>query len=113
LAGDRESNVTRTRRIIVAALTLVGSLVSMNASTAIAADPEPRQILAPTGTLRVGLYPGTPTSILPDPKSGGPRGVGYDLGKELARRLDVPYEPVVLVSAAIARAGLRGTVTKQ
>jgi polar amino acid transport system substrate-binding protein len=92
--------MTRTRRNIIAALTLVGSLVSINASIVIAADPEPRQILAPTGTLRVGLYPGTPTSILPDPKSGGPRGVGYDLGKELARRLDVPYAPVVFAKNA-------------
>jgi polar amino acid transport system substrate-binding protein len=50
---------------------------------------------SPTGKLRVGLYPGTPTSILPDAQSGGPRGVGYDLGKEVARRLGVPFEPVV------------------
>jgi polar amino acid transport system substrate-binding protein len=99
-AGDRESSMTRMRQIIVAALTIGGSVVSVNASIALAADPEPRQILAPTGTLRVGLYPGTPTSILPDPKSGGPRGVGYDLGKELARRLDVPYVPVVFAKNA-------------
>jgi polar amino acid transport system substrate-binding protein len=26
---------------------------------------------------------------------GGPKGVGYDLGKELAARLGVPFEPVV------------------
>jgi polar amino acid transport system substrate-binding protein len=91
--------MTRMGRMIVA-LTIVGSLVSMNAGTAIAADPEPRQILAPTGTLRVGLYPGTPTSILPDPKLGGPKGVGYDLGKELARRLGVPYAPVVFAKNA-------------
>jgi polar amino acid transport system substrate-binding protein len=99
LAGDRESGMTRMGRMIVA-LTIVGSLVAMNAGAAIAADPEPRQILAPTGTLRVGLYPGTPTSILPDPKSGGPKGVGYDLGKELARRLGVPYAPVVFAKNA-------------
>jgi polar amino acid transport system substrate-binding protein len=92
--------MTGMRQTIVAALTMVGSLVSINASIAVAAEPEPRQILAPTGALRVGLYPGTPTSILPDPKSGGPRGVGYDLGKELARRLDVPYTPVVFTKNA-------------
>jgi polar amino acid transport system substrate-binding protein len=84
----------------VALLTIVGSLVSNGARTAVAADPQPRQILAPSGILRVGLYPRTPTSILPDPASGGPRGVGYDLGKELARRLDVPYEPVVFAKNA-------------
>ena len=64
------------------------------AAAALAADPQPRDILAPTGKLRAELYPGTPTSILPA-QSGEPRGVGYELGKELARRLGVPYEPVV------------------
>jgi polar amino acid transport system substrate-binding protein len=92
--------MTRMRHIVIAALATVGPLVSIGAGIAVAADPEPRQILAPTGTLRVGLYPGTPTSILPDPKSGGPRGVGYDLGKELARRLDVPCAPVVFTKNA-------------
>src|SRR5271165_6671492 len=58
------------------------------------ADPDPRQILAPTGKLRAALYPGTPTSIL-DPKESEPRGVGYELGKALASKLGVPYEPVV------------------
>ena len=50
--------------------------------------------------MRAGLYPGTPTSIVPDTGSGEPRGVGYDLGKELARRLGVPYEPVVFAKNA-------------
>lgn len=59
-----------------------------------AADAAPRDVLAPSGKLRVGLYPGTPTSILPDAKDG-PRGVGYDLGRALAEKLGVPYEPVV------------------
>jgi polar amino acid transport system substrate-binding protein len=80
---------------IVAFLTIVGSFFASNASIAGAADPDLRQILAPTGVLRVALYPGTPTSILPDPKSNEPRGVGYDLGKELAKRIGVPYQPVV------------------
>jgi polar amino acid transport system substrate-binding protein len=30
----------------------------------------------------------------------GPRGVGYDFGKEIARRLGVPFEPVVFVKNA-------------
>jgi polar amino acid transport system substrate-binding protein len=63
-------------------------------ASALAADPDPRQVLAPTGKLRAALYPGTPTSIL-DPKEREPRGVGYELGKALALRLGVPYEPVV------------------
>ncbi len=62
--------------------------------SAVAADTDVRQVLAPTGKLRAALYPGTPTSIL-DPKEAQPRGVGYELGKALAERLGVPYEPVV------------------
>jgi polar amino acid transport system substrate-binding protein len=80
---------------LIAGLAIAGSLVAAGAGAVGAADPDVQQILAPTGKLRVGLYPGTPTSILPDAPSGGPRGVGYDLGKEFARRLGVPYEPVV------------------
>ncbi len=68
------------------------------AASAFAAEPDQRQnlaqVLAPTGKLRAALYPGTPTSIL-DPKEAEPRGVGYELGKALAQRLGVPYEPVV------------------
>ncbi len=51
--------------------------------------------LAPTGKLRVGLYPGTPTSIIGEPASGNAKGVGFDLGRALARWAGVPFEPVV------------------
>lgn len=64
------------------------------AATAFAFDAEVQKILAPTCKLRAALYPGTPTSIL-DPKESELRGVGYELGRELARRLGVPYEPVI------------------
>jgi polar amino acid transport system substrate-binding protein len=80
------------RQIIVAVLMVAAALY---AGSALAADPDLKQILAPSGALKVALYTGTPTSILPNPKDGGPKGVGYDLGKELATRLGVPFEPVV------------------
>ena len=51
--------------------------------------------LAPTGKLRVGVYPGSPTSMIKDRASGEMKGVSYDLGRELAVRLGVPFEPVV------------------
>ncbi|NVO14515.1 MAG: transporter substrate-binding domain-containing protein [Rhodoplanes sp.] len=60
-----------------------------------AADPEAKLILAPSGKLRAGLYPGTPTSYLAGKDGGAPRGVGYELGKAMAEKLGVPYEPVV------------------
>ena len=80
------------RQIIVAVLMVAAALFTGNA---VAADPDIKQILAPSGALRVALYTGTPTSILPDARDGGPKGVGYDLGKELATRLGVPFESVV------------------
>lgn len=55
----------------------------------------PASILAPSGKLRAGLYPGTPTSYLAGQNGAAPRGVGYELGKALAEKLGVPYEPVV------------------
>lgn len=54
-----------------------------------------RQVLAPGGKLRVGLYPGTPTSIIVDSGTAAARGVGHDLGRALAQRLGVEFEPVV------------------
>jgi polar amino acid transport system substrate-binding protein len=86
-----------TRTLRMGAAIVVGLMVL--ATAAIAADPEPRQILAPSGKLMVGLYPGTPTSIL-SATPGESRGVGYEVGKELARRLGVPYEPVVFAKNA-------------
>jgi polar amino acid transport system substrate-binding protein len=94
-------------RVIAAFLIAAGALAWHGVSPVVAADPEPRLILAPSGVLRAGLYPGTPTSILPDAGPGEPRGVGYDLGKELARRLGVPYEPVVLAKNAEVLAAVK------
>jgi len=67
---------------------------SSSAANPAAVSAELRQVLAPTGKLRAGLYPGTPTSYLRE-GNAAPRGVGFELGRELARRLGVPYEPVV------------------
>jgi polar amino acid transport system substrate-binding protein len=59
------------------------------------ATPEDRGVLAPAGALRVGLYSGSPTSYLAAGEGHPDRGVGYLLGRELARVLDIPFEPVV------------------
>ena len=64
-----------------------------------------RQALAPTGKLRVALYTGAPASIVQSATLDESKGVGFDLGKELARRIGVPFEPVVYPSpGAIMRA---------
>ena len=61
---------------------------------------ELRQALAPTGTLRIAVYPGSPTSLVRAPGSGEMRGLSVEIGRELARRLGVPSQIVVLQRAA-------------
>ena len=60
----------------------------------------PPSALAPTGKLRVGLYSGSPTSLVGVAGSADERGVSHDLGRELARRMDVPFQPVVFPNNA-------------
>jgi polar amino acid transport system substrate-binding protein len=69
--------------------------------------PEIQRVLAPTGRLRVGLYLGNPSSLLKDPASGQEAGVGFELGKELARRLGVAFEPVVYPNNGAVLDGMR------
>lgn len=67
-----------------------------------------RMALAPTGKLRVGLI-SVPVHSVKDPYSGELRGVSHDLGRELATRLHVPFEPIVYPNpAAYVTAGQRG-----
>src|SRR6478672_1032903 len=78
------------------ALLLIGS-----ASVHATPTAEVRQALAPTGKLRVGLQLGSPHNVIRDPTSGEMKGVGFDLGKELARRMGVPFEPVLYPSVGV------------
>jgi polar amino acid transport system substrate-binding protein len=59
-------------------------------------DPDEvvRKALAPTGALRVGLI-SVPVHSVRNPYSGELSGVSHDLGRELAARLGVPFEPIV------------------
>lgn len=77
----------------------VAALAFVSAASLPASGQDASAILAPAGALRVDLYPGTPTSIL-EPQSASPRGVGYEIGKALAQRLGVPYQPVVFARNA-------------
>jgi polar amino acid transport system substrate-binding protein len=70
-------------------------------------DASARQALAPTGKLRVAVYPGSPTSMVKDAASGETRGVTWELGQTLAARLDVPFEPVVFARPAEIVEGLK------
>jgi polar amino acid transport system substrate-binding protein len=78
-------------------IVVVAAAVAMLSSTPVATQetptPDARQA-APTGRLRVGVYPGSPTSMVRDRASGETKGLAFDLGREFARRLNVPFEPV-------------------
>jgi polar amino acid transport system substrate-binding protein len=73
--------------VVAAALTLAASITFAFAQDA-------QAILAPTGKLRIGVYYGSPTSLVRDSKTGEFHGLSFDLGQELARRLNVPFEQV-------------------
>jgi polar amino acid transport system substrate-binding protein len=69
--------------------------------------PEVVRVLAPTGRLRVGLYVGNPASLLKEPATGDGRGVGFELGREFARWLGIPFEPVVYPNNGAVLEGMR------
>jgi polar amino acid transport system substrate-binding protein len=66
-----------------------------------------RDILAPTGRLRVGAFAGSPLSMATDSKTGEIHGVCVDLGKELAQRLEVAFEQVNYQNIAGVLAGMK------
>jgi polar amino acid transport system substrate-binding protein len=59
-----------------------------------ALSPETKAALAPTGKLRVAFL-SAPLYAIKEPTTGELKGVAVDLGKELARRLGVPFDPVL------------------
>jgi polar amino acid transport system substrate-binding protein len=74
------------------------ALVAFLASVLLPVSPVHAQplntILAPSGKLRVGVYPGSPTSLIEWPGTGEKRGVAVEVGAELARRLGLELELV-------------------
>ena len=87
----------RTIRWLMTAM--LGLLLTGCAGINTGPTPDARQALAPTGKLRIGLFLENPLSVVRDSASGEMKGVGFDLGKELARRMGVPFEPVVYASS--------------
>ena len=66
-----------------------------------------RKVLAPTGKLRVGAFPGSPLSMAIDGKTGEIHGLSIDLGKEFAKRLGVPFEQLDYQRIAEVLAGMK------
>ena len=89
-----------TRRLF-----LQGALCTLALLSACAHMPEPtsaavRNALAPSGTLRIAVYPGSPTSLVQVGSPAEQRGVTLDMGHEMARRLGVKPELVVFERVA-------------
>lgn len=74
---------------IALAVVLLGGCAS-----APAVPPAARAELVPTSKLRVGLILSNQVLVTKDSNSGELRGVTINLGKALAQRLGVPFEPV-------------------
>ncbi len=85
---------------------LLGLLTGLTEAQQPKASPEVQKVLAPAGRLRVGLYTGNPSSLL-QAASGQRSGVGFELGREFSRWLDVPFEPVVYPNNGAVLEGLR------
>lgn len=66
-----------------------------------------RSEIAPSGTLRVGIYYTNPVLVQRDSVTGGPRGVAADISRELARRIGIPIEFVVYDAAAKLSAAVK------
>lgn len=65
-------------------------------------------MLAPTGTLRVAVYAGSPTSMVRGPGGDDLRGVAVDLGRALAAKVGVSAEIVVFQRVAEVVDALKG-----
>jgi polar amino acid transport system substrate-binding protein len=85
----------------------LASLICGCAASPTAATPEVRLALAPTGKLRVGFLATAPLHAVKDPATGQLKGPAVDLGRELARRIGVPFEPVPYTSFAPLLAGAK------
>ena len=83
----------------------VAALLAACAGVGTGPAPEARQALAPTGKLRMGLQVGNVLNVTRDPVTGEMKGIAFDMGQELARRLGVPFEPVLYPSIAALQEG--------
>jgi polar amino acid transport system substrate-binding protein len=82
------------RKLLALAGTSLYALLLAGCAAPAPVDALVRQTLAPTGTLRVGVYPGSPTSMVRDPRTGEKAGVAMSLGLSLGQRLGVPVQVV-------------------
>ena len=119
MRSSTENGKRRVLLLLLGALLLAGCATGpgvtpgaiSSATTSAAPDLAPlavRQALAPTGTLRIAAYVGSPTSLVRGSGVvGEERGVAVEVGRELARRLGVPAQIVVFERPADIVDGLK------
>lgn len=90
----------KNRRRLLLSFAVAASLLVGCAALEPTVPPQARAELAPTGVLRVGVYPGSPSSLVRNPKTGETAGVAYDLGQALGQRLGVAVQVVEFSRAA-------------
>ena len=87
---------------------IIGLLVVSCAGLQTGPSPEAKAALTPTGKLRVAFVSAS-IYATKDAKTGELKGIAVDVGGELARRLGVPFDPVVYPNVtaltAAAKAG--------
>ena len=71
---------------------LIFTLIALCQLTNALAEPSD---FAPNGELRMGLYLGSPSSVLINPKTDEIRGIGYELGREFSKVLKVNYKSII------------------
>ena len=95
------------QRIRALLMAVLGVVLIGCASLDTKPSADARAALAPTGKLRVGVYLGNPLSVVRDPNSQELKGAGFELGQQLARRMEVPFEPVVYPSVGALLEGAK------
>ena len=85
---------------------IVGVLIAGCAGLRDPGSSDMKAATAPTGKLRVAFIPAV-IFAGKDPKTGEYKGVVADLGNELARRIGVPFEPVVYSAVPALLAGAK------
>src|SRR5882724_13541597 len=99
--------MSRTRTPL-AALAVALSLLGAHC-TSLPSNPPPSVVrtLAATGSLRIAVYLGSPTSLVRDPVTEETKGVAVDLGRAMAERLGVPFILVEFPNNADALAAVK------
>ena len=104
------------RRFIFQTLGVATCVLAGCATVGTRPDPQTLAALVPTNTLRVGVYRGSPSSLVQDARTGTRAGVAYDLGQALAKQMGVPaqvveFDRVAQVVSALKSGELDFTVT--